>query len=460
MTKNDIVLERSVLTLLCKLFDKNEYLSIAKRAKPKIPGFTPKKFSNVPFTLLKNHTSKKLLKISNLDGFFNDFLEFELTRYSNLVLQDFIVKADMESLSPAKKLALFFVLFQEQYKEHKPTIEENIANQSDPFDSLFSFKPTLAQKLGIMFESVQDATRKLLTEVASMSDDVTKDNLDRFFGDAEGETLKEILLEKNVEADQFGLFNRMLVDFNDEINEWNDNEKATFFQLVLYETAILNKLLHTAGVEGIESHDEERNELEKKNKKAFEQFQKEKDVVDQKLNTEIQHKKELEKELKLRDGTNDELNQTIKKLQTELKIVSSEKDEIIMINKQLNRVNKESEAEKNDTYMGLFEKESRFCLITLIDDPMYHLFLKQGEGQFLYVNTINDAIEALHKGDLYKHKIIYINTDGLTTKDQFMLENELSSIGAAYRFVSDGPLHIIKKIIYYLEGDMRYEIKI
>ncbi|MCE3043349.1 hypothetical protein, partial [Lacticaseibacillus rhamnosus] len=87
----------------------------------------------------------------------------------------------------------------------------------------------------------------------------------------------------------------------------------------------------------------------------------------------------------------------------------------------------------------------------------YALFLKAFQLVRCFLFQTMDELEEKIASQVNSGQLIFIATDGLSSRDIFRIEkwlNEKPDIH--FRFVSQGSKSIIRKIISYLEGELRY----
>ena len=98
----------------------------------------------------------------------------------------------------------------------------------------------------------------------------------------------------------------------------------------------------------------------------------------------------------------------------------------------------------------VLEKED-IILASKVHEPIFQQFLSH--ERVLLFSSIDDLEKLLAD----EGRELFINSDGLTTKEMFRIENMLEESGKRFRYVGQGPVHVLRQIIYYLEGELRYE---
>ncbi|HSH25630.1 MAG TPA: hypothetical protein VLA13_08855, partial [Massilibacterium sp.] len=101
----------------------------------------------------------------------------------------------------------------------------------------------------------------------------------------------------------------------------------------------------------------------------------------------------------------------------------------------------------------LFESES-FWLLTKENHPLFTYYFTP--SQMRQFDQIQELQIELNKAQ-FKKQPIFINTNQLSNRQQFILEKELDLAKISYRFVYGPVKEIVKKIAFYLEGEELYE---
>ena len=263
-------------------------------------------------------------------------------------------------------------------------------------------------------------------------------------------TLKEKLNNETLPTPNKGYYLSVFEYFLNERENWEDSEKTAFLQLVIGDLmSLIEKKVNT--VMKLEEKNHERLQLiENSNKQAdtisslekeVRQYKDEIDDLELKINLLLQQSEEQKKEI-TRLG---EKNDTYRK-----KIQIHQSNYV----KLQEKYNEQKKVENKLKEIYFFQKEKLY-FISKIKSDEFSLFFT--DDQLIYLHDNVDLNEMIKKKD--DDAIYFINVDGVSTRESFKLEKPLKENGCIYRVVSGGVVNIIRKIIYYLEGEFRYEVK-
>lgn len=399
-----------------------EYHILASSLRVRVPGF--KNNSRVPIQLLKKHVSDKLKRDVNLQSFLSKSLEKYNQQYANDSFSECMKKLELdEERTNSVKLAILYQKFPIEYERYREKVMSNI-KKGEPI-----FK-------GIVVEGIQFEDKiKMLSELSI--DCILEKGMDHLKEKNQliesNKTISDYFSHYPEEYKQGDLLSLLVNHFNEWRNV-SDEVLLSFLFLVLKENIEENLAISKELSElnkQIEQQKEQRSKIQDKNIR----LQEEKKVAEnQLLNVEKQlttvtETLVQEKEKHLKEER--ELQFKIKQLQ-ELELI--EKKEVPSIE-------------------PLFESES-FWLLTKENHPLFTYYFTP--SQMRQFDQIQELQIELNKAQ-FKKQPIFINTNQLSNRQQFILEKELDLAKISYRFVYGPVKEIVKKIAFYLEGEELYE---
>lgn len=427
-------------------FDMMGYLRIIYGTNGQIPGFSMKNANKAPISLIKNIAKQRVRKISDATSFLSDYIKKLKKDFEGLSFHEFYAKISIdEKLSDGEKLALFFLLYHEDYQENANKIQENINHKLPPLSNLLSLSLTEKMKsLHAVGKSHEFLDETDFNEFFELDESVIPDD---------EENLKEKLKKNPLPPTDEGKYLTLYKYFLEEADEWEDDEKVGFLQLVLGD--LFSFLQFVADV-----RKEEKQELEEK----LEEKEKAYDELKETSKTQLKKISSLENKL---DLYKDELDDLVLKYgllsnrnegqMKEIKRLSDLNQTYLKNIEKLRSEKAKMKLEHQETKpenVYLFENEKLYFItkaksdkfpIFFTDDQMIHL----SEG-----DDLNEILEGKEEDAIY-----FFNVDGISTRESFKLERPLKTNNLTYRLVSGGIENIIRKIIYYLEGELRDEVK-
>ncbi|WP_053217014.1 hypothetical protein [Virgibacillus senegalensis] len=426
---------------LIDLFNKEDYLRIVKITNGKIAGFSKKNFHKVPEGLLKNVARKQIQKIKNITKFLNTFIEHRKD-YFNLEVREFVVKIEGSELTEVEKLILFYVNYPEIYKQNMELIEYNIKEKKPCLHRIY--KLSVTEKLEIFFNINKEKLQENLNYVNFHNEE------NKSLKNIKISSLREYLISESLPLLGEGFYLNMYKSFEEEWRSWEEKDQISFINLgihdaIAYYYSLLKQL----------------EEL-KKQKKSYEEKKK---IEVKELNSLLSDKSEELKEVKDRnrqkeDDINELLNEHIKLSEEYEEYKRGYKNiesELSVTKNLLNSYKKEQieiENKIQNSTSFLFENE-KIYLFTKVRDSTFANYLE--ERQIIYFNKNTDLGEIL--ANIEKDEVCFINFDGVSTKDSFQLERPFKEKNIIYRTVSGGAINIVRKIVYYLEGELHNETK-
>jgi hypothetical protein len=435
LSEFDVNME-SVIGTLFELMEKNEVIGIAKGIKVTIPGFTPKNFKNAPIGIIKKNTQKKVIKADGGERFIKAFLSPFEDDFEKLSPQEFNMKIKMnESISTAQAFALVVKYYPDLYQKYNQIIKQNTKDKIDLFDGIIEEKITLAQQLNVIVHT-SDLKETLNAWVESNKAFIDLDKINGY------SNLEEGFVECNKKKEA-GYYVALLNKYYEEWNSYNEEEKQLLLKLAFHDSIhyndrlfeFSNKILDTKD-EQILSLEQEKSNLEKQGEKY--------QYSNQELVNEVSNLKQKLEEI---TKENNRFETQIKKLEKEVEKNSHDYEKLKIEKGKLEKLRDQV----NET---IFEKDN-FILLSKSKNSLFTSQLK--EEQFIQFKSIAELIKII-KNYISKGKVLFINEEGLSTKDQFLIENEIKNNNISFKWLSGDTKSIIRKIAFYLEGDKRYEV--
>lgn len=427
------------------LFDylgKEGYVLLIAYTGGNIPGFSRKNSFRAPESLLKNIARKRLWKVNNAIKYLNMYVGKLTSKYNELSLNEFFYQVNSdEKISKGQRFALFFMCYFEEYMAKKDLIERNIKTNKPPLNQIVTV--SLSDQMKAIYSSEKSRLLKDITEILETKQDKNYPNIEI----PNNKTLRDILKDASLSNLNDGNYLKLFIHFNDELEEWGLDESSDFMKIVLLDFINLYK--------------RHKGNHTKKIKKVNE---------------------ELKSKQKRIDEIIDQTSQEIKQFKTKTSKMGEKKDELLKITKTqqktINHLTSERDKYKHDLQseqlqntqmmkqVRTLEKQSIKSDPTLLDGEKIYLFTKVKNKLFNHYFT-NEQIVYFNNIDEIQAKILscsqeaiyFINFDGIPTKESFRIESSFQDKKLTYRIVSNGIKNIVRSIIYYLEGELRHEIK-
>lgn len=430
---------------LIPCFEKKDYLKVIKLEKVKIPGFSEKNYHKVPDQLLKNTALKHMKKIKNLEEFLDKYISKEKDKYSDDSIEQFIAELQMNNHSKGEQLVLLYLKFPVEYELKLDFIEQNIKENKPPLEGVFdiSFSGKVDAISNIKHSWIDEKLDKLLeSEIFTFTD--LKNNTNINF---------ETLL-KSSQVPVLGSGEYLNIYRNDQSklddSKYNYKDILALQRMVIYDSIqILDKL-----VDKYKELQLIKDDIELK-------FNNEKLKTEKLLNNKNQEITNLRNETKLLKEEINKLKKEKETIEKSHKITDNRvkelEGEILKYEENIEKEQKELENIKAHTKTlfinKLFNNES-ILFITKVKDTLFeHSFTNE---QLFYIENLNNL-----KGKLKKNtqNIHFINLDGISTKESFLIEKMYKDTNITYRLISGGAPRVLRKIIFYLEGELHNEVK-
>lgn len=427
------------------------YLSIIYSTKGQVPGFTKKNALKAPLSLIKNIARQRVKRITDASKFLFNYTKRAREQYKNLTFQEFYAKINVDDkTTEGEKLALFFLLYQEDYKLHLEKIQENIKHERPPLTGILSL--SLAEKLSTL-HSVSYQIDKLekinYADHFKLDEKIDHDNL------VNNLTLNEKIKLNPLPPPNRGYYLSVYNQYLNESDQWKDSEKTAFLHLVIGD---LLRLVENQS----QIHNEENKKIQAELHSKQNEYLQMKEIIQKKdtkisslelkLQDAMKKVADLEAEIDIRSNETEERTKEIKILnETYEKNIEKLKSDYA----QLEKLNKALTEERNKFgKMSLFKNEKLY-LITKIMNEKFAMIL--ADDQLIHLSKdvdLDDVIKTKEEDAIY-----FLNVDGISTRESFKLEQPLKNNQLIYRLVSGGIENIIRKMIYYLEGELRDEVK-
>ncbi|WP_062198184.1 hypothetical protein [Massilibacterium senegalense] len=408
-----------------RFLTEEEYRMLADSLRIQIPGF--KNNERVPIPLLQRSVSNKLRRDVNIPSFLSTSLDKYSKPYENNTYSEFLYKLELnKEISNAMKLALFFHLYPEKYEESRIKMIENLECNYSMFQGMLAndlhFDNKIQTLSELSLECVQENAELILESIT--------------IKEGKAETIETFIIDQ-YDSYEEGDF---LYYFVKQKQEWEHFEPAlcsAFLQLVLKESLQMNGMLLKDIAEST---------------KQIEQLKEQKKKQQEKWERLLEERKSLEKQVEIATNQVDVMQHKMEMQQ--IKHI----EEIRNLQFELKEW-KEKELEK-----VLQTKPPMIEPLFLSEN--FYFFTKEWNELFRYYFTDSHMLTFQHVQDLqielnkekYREQLIFVNSNQLSNRQQFLLEKEFESAHIPYRFVHGSLLEIIKKIAFYLEGEEIYEI--
>lgn len=436
-----------------KLFIKEDYVHVAKSLKITIPGFTHKNYHKAPVSLLKTPVTKKMNRLKYPEAFLENFVAGYYTEYKDTTIHEFLLKIKEEHLSKARAFVLFSLIFPDLYDEHREEIKKNIKARKSPLNGI------IEQSLFHQLSAVAGLDKKEFKKQMEVlfENHPHNDEIIDFFKEKEDQSLQE-LLKHNMSNTGKGYYLKIFLDYEDEWSEWKENEISLLHQLTLQDVMsthfqFLNKFRQEIDDQKREM---KKNEVERKKMEGI--YEKEQSKT-AKLKKELKEKqRELrnyelgrekrEKDLGIAVKDNEKYKRQNGEYQKEIQVLQSKVEELQKVNEEIQQDHKGNEP--------LFSNDNVLLISKGTHEWFDSFFSKEQLVYLKNMNEVSEYLEGLYQGD---PRIYMINTDGFSSKQLFKLEKRLKEFNIIYKFVSNGPADVVRKIAYYLEGELHNEVK-
>lgn len=409
------------------LMNRREIEFTLNSIKYKIPGFSS--YKNIPDALLYRHIKKAFQSIKNIQIFYSNLIKSNEKNFSKETKEELIIGLDSKKDMPSFiKLVLITYYYPEMYTKNKEELIKVLKNKDKLSQkiSLIDTSELLNTKVNIVTKESLNKIRKLFEVVVdeenkkSIDEVEIKDNYKKIFIRESLEILQKIYLQKNEYL--------QIATLETENNQLN------------IALLLINELL-TYTEKKLSEKKETIKELQKINrmqKKELHFLNSEKEKIEERFfELEQKYEKLNESNKKKIELLNNQKIHEINKKEDEIQQLTREK-EILM-----------KEIEEN---IGVMQK------LQLINENVnFYLFKENkaievifGKDKISYVNTIEDLLNNIVK---MENRTIFIETNNISTKEQFNIENKLKKNNIRYLFLSQDTSRIIRSAITYLEGE-------
>ncbi|MDQ0917561.1 hypothetical protein [Paenibacillus sp. V4I5] len=429
-----IVVLKKYCQIIFGTFTDQELFNIAQILKPKIDGFGPKTLSKAPKQILRKKTIEKLNVMTDFEKFIRTFYSPYLSKYKDVKdTTEMIWKMTLDQVPNAGKFVVLAEHEPEFFLAHQSMISENINKNIDPFEGIVK-KPAFSKAAEMVFSPHFD--EELLNKMKIAFHDLYENEKDLF---EEFQSGKRVLLDFLI--GNLNIINetgKYLLLASTTVNQWqmwDVESKLALLGLVHYDAIKLImeqsnevnnlRILLTKNEKTIQKISEQRDKDKSGWDKQEEEFQK-----------EIKDLQNISNQLKIFEDINKELKLEIE--QKSQQVIHFEK------NKNISMVN-ETLINDDNIRIVTFQKSRGFEKYV----PLEHIHYIQNDEDF------NKLL--LSYGELKNNILWFVDLEGCPTKDSFKFEDTLRKHQAVYRIVSGDTTKLIRKIIYYIEGEMEYE---
>lgn len=401
---------------------KKEMARIAQVFDLKVQGFSKKRMVAAPPPLLKQAITKFMDTLTDLGTFFRGFTRPYVEDMEDYEFSELILQASLqETMTDTQKMMIIAVLFPERYEDTRDKMIENLNNEEDVYNGLQEF-------------SLEEILKGLAQKYETTLPDLVEDFLEEH---AETEDLPEeidlaLLFEKEYEEDKGTQALQVVSEYDLNPEEYSAEELLPLYKLALQE---LVTLAEVSVSQAKDDRDKAMDEKAASERKASRYYKRREDLLRQ--------LKEKEQERQVRE--------------------EEEREERLELQKQGEALENELEKERQKYAEAMKEqKEAKIDVFEELDD---FLFITNEENKrsssllpdekLLSYNTDRSFSEQFKF--IPMNKLIFIDTNTLSSKAQLEVRNYLQQKQYSYKFVSGSPEKMFRKIIFYLEGDATYE---
>lgn len=441
-TKEKEVARDIIKKQMLKCFEKDDYIEIARSSKVRIPGFTERNYHKVPNVLLKNAVEQRINNVRYFDQFIRQFVKHIKNSITIETIEQFIAQMMLyENITPAKKLVLFYQEFPEEYKDNIELINKNIAEKNFPLKDIveLSFK----HNAGVANESIEEKLKEYSQEILGY---IHPESVPRLFENEPSEDIEVLLNNMTLPNPGDGHYIQTYNEFYNQIKSLPEQTLSIFKKLIISDLVIIGSKL-------VKKH----KDLEDTNTTIHKNFiQKESEMNDD-LKSHTSTIKELNKKINRLEGTLDEnfknQNKLIEEYELHIKALEKENEYTTKSLKQETKNREELELTLANYQQNILLQDEHIYFHTSVQADLFQMtFTKK---QLVHFKNITDLRKEITNNS--DDAIHFINCEGISVKDIFIIENLFRKLNKTYRLVSGRATQVIKKIIYYLEGELHYE---
>lgn len=416
----------------------NDLLKVSNVMNVNVPGFPSNKLRSVPEKMLRNHFRKRLQRYGSATDFYKRKIELYERSYTGLNEREFLYKLKNDhEIDDLTKLILITYYFPNLYYENKEKILKlkSCADVMEIFIGEIDYKEDWEAKIKILSKAVaqnifylfSDLDKKVLEELTGGLFNIAFLKILKYLDEKKYGSIP--IDQANVLKDK--IFIMVIFEFLERWRKEKTNYEKDLLSLkTLKEDTVVNN-----------------QSLQKKLKK----LKHEKEILSDNIHSlEEEEKKLINKYECLVEEKNDVIKTVRKEKQ---KLEQNYNNQVLLLKSQLQGYKQKVQEsyEKKHGYnlisenIILFQSENNELTEMLLGKERIFLFQTMDELEEKIASQVNSG------------QLIFIATDGLSSRDIFRIEkwlNEKPDIH--FRFVSQGSKSIIRKIISYLEGELRY----
>ena len=337
-----------------------------------------------------------------------------------------------DNLSSGKQLTLLYLYFPDEFEKKRMAIEDNILNERSPLEGIFEV--SFADKVEVLtnneFKILQEKLTEFLKYKLPLINDIS---------------INDIIQKNQLPMIGSGVMLHSWLQDQKELYQGNyDKEDVFAYQkLLIFDILFLySKLL---------------DEFEEKKKQVFDLEQSlERERNENTINLEVQNNKinELREEVKT---LLDEKIKLVEKMKNSDKRIKELEDEILDYMENLESMERKMIALKSKADMSKFKyffSDESFLFISKVESELFNILFT--EDQLFYMRDLEHLKEKIKNNN---QKIHFINNVGISSKETFNIDEIYKDTNIIHRFINGQPEKVIRKIIYELEGVLRYEVK-
>lgn len=426
---------------LINISNKEDSLRILRLTGGKIAGFSQKKFYKAPEGLIKNTAKKQMQKIKDINEFLESFIEIK-KGFSGLQVNEFIIKINLErTMTDFEKLTLFYLNYPDLYSTSVDLIRQNM-NKGEPL-----LKGVVEIPLSNKLEALSNLKIREYEQHLRFINfhHPNKTELKKVIRNVNDDPLYSVLTNGSFLITINGFYLNLIEEFKDELEEWSVKDYISLIKLGLQDAIAFCHDL-------IVQNEELKNRTENNEKNLNNEL---KDVSDS-LNEKVGESNELKSIINKMEDEIYELNDQYIKLSDKndknKDIIKDLKNELYIHERKMSSLQKSQLNNKPENQTTLFNNEKVY-LFSKVKNSMFTNYLDN--NQIIYFDKIKEIEEKLN--ELENDAVCFVNFDGVNSKETFQIEKPFNDANITYRVVSNGVKNIVRKIIYYLEGELHNE---
>lgn len=402
----------SWIPIIFQFFNESEVLNISKALKTSFDGFDVRSLHKVPKPLLRKKTLEKISKTPSPEKMFRVLYQ-QLFRYVKQTTntEALIWKMTQDGASQGIILSVIMLERPEYFKEIEHKVKENIAQKRLPLHEII-IVPSLEDQVKLQFPIYLD---KALVQIS----------INDLFNQFELLSNDDLLgkLKEKIYVEIVGTYLSIAAKF-DEWKKWDHSDRDAFLKLVMIDAINLISQLHKQAssmneqIQGLNLRIDSLTNRNRENEHLIKELNAKNFDIKNELNFQQEYYNNLIEE------------HLQKALEAERKTVKTDFEHLI-----------------DDVKIKVIIFGERPQLLAYLNDEIVINLLNIDEFKIKLATQI----------ELLSEHIWFIDSGNCSSSDMFQLEQAFRQHKVPFRFISGTDLQLIRKIIFYLEGDIIYE---